>query len=157
MTNNLEAFKKKCREFKLRITPQRIAIYKTIMNSAYHPITDMIYREVKKEFSNISFNTVHQTLLTFSELRLLDVVEGFGTPKRFDSNLNQHHHLYCELCGKIIDFDTRLYDELPVPQHLNDGFIITRKRVVISGICHDCKTQNNKRKNTQFSVKRRNE
>lgn len=138
MNKDLEFFKNQCKKHGLRITPQRQAIYRAIFNSPEHPNAELIYSQVKKEFSNISFNTVHQTLLTFSELRLVDVVEGFGSPRRFDPNLSNHHHLQCERCGQIIDFKDKTYDDLPIPQNLDNDFQIARKRVVISGICRDC-------------------
>ncbi len=135
---DLEFFKKQCKQYNLRITPQRILIYKVVLSSPEHPNTEIVFRQVKEEFSNISFNTVHRTLLTFAELKLLDTVEGFGGPKRFDPNLSNHHHLHCEKCGKIVDFKDKTYDDLPAPRQLDNDFEITRTRVVISGICKDC-------------------
>ena len=146
----LEYFKETCREYKLRLTPQRIAIYEAIIQSQSHPTTEMVYRKVKNVFSNISFNTVHQTLLTFTELRLVDLVEGFGTPRRFDPNLDDHHHFYCMVCGKIVDFNSKLYNNLPDPEQMGNGFVITRKRVVISGICRKCQDQNKKKMNSRI-------
>lgn len=138
MKKDLGYFKTQCKKYNLRITPQRISIYRTVLDSQQHLTASLVFRKVKKEFSNISFNTVHQTLLTFSEINLVRVVEGSGTPRRFDPNFSAHHHIHCEKCGKIEDFQNRTYDELPIPQHLARDYKITIKRVVISGICKDC-------------------
>jgi len=114
---NLKFFRQLCKKHNLKITPQRILIYKVVSNSQEHPNTERVYKTVKKEFPNISFDTVHRTLLTFSDINLLNVVERFGSPNRFDPNLKNHHHLHCDKCGKIIDFTCKEYDKLHVPKN----------------------------------------
>ena len=136
---NLEFFRQRCKKHNLRITPQRILIYKVVSSSQEHPNAKRVYKKVNKDFSNISFDTVHRTLLTFSDINLVDVVEEFGSSKRFDPNLKNHHHLHCEKCGKIIDFTYKEYDQLHVPKKLTRDFKIYRKRVIINGLCKKCK------------------
>lgn len=138
MKIDFENFKKKCKDAGMRVTPQRIAIYRVLMDSEEHPDTERIYRQVKKEFSTISFATVHLNLLKFSDLDLIGMVEDSGGGRRFDSNMSPHHHFKCMHCGKIFDFQSKAYDSLPDPRELLDGFQIIRQRVVISGICQDC-------------------
>lgn len=135
---DLEFFKDQCKKYNLKITPQRTAIYNVIFYSREHPNTEHVYKIVKKEFPNISFDTVYRTLLTFSNINLIEKVEGFLYQKRFDSNLDEHHHLYCEKCGKIFDFQNKEYNNLKVPAELTKNFQVSRKRVVISGLCRDC-------------------
>ncbi|OGF67547.1 MAG: hypothetical protein A2Y62_15745 [Candidatus Fischerbacteria bacterium RBG_13_37_8] len=134
----LETFLDKCKKAHLKITPQRIFIYKIVAQSRQHPDTTEVYETVRKEFPNISFDTVHRTLLTFSDCNLINTVEGFGNTKRFDPNMNNHHHLHCEKCGKIIDFTHEAYDRLHAPVGLTCNFKVTKKRVIICGICKDC-------------------
>ena len=72
--DKIQEFKKICREHCLKVTPQRIAIYRELLNSATHPAADTIYQIVKKEYTNISFDTVNRTLLTFAKIGLVEVV-----------------------------------------------------------------------------------
>ena len=51
---DLLEFKQVCREHHLKITPQRVTIYRALVNSNTHPTTDAIYQIVKKEYPNIS-------------------------------------------------------------------------------------------------------
>ncbi len=139
--DGLNAFVQQCKNHKLRITPQRTAIYKALIQSRDHPSTDAVYRIVKKKYPNISFDTVNRTLLTFAETGITDVVEGHGDPKRFDPNLDAHHHFYCIGCGKIIDFCHEQYDEISIPEEIEKKFTVSSKRVVLKGFCDRCKEE----------------
>ena len=133
------AFLQICREHQLKVTPQRVAIYQELLQADTHPTADAIYQIVKKEYPNISFDTVNRTLLTFAEIGIVDVVEIFGGAKRFDPNITNHHHLHCTQCGKVFDFYSRAYDNLKVPEELHAQFQITSKRVVLKGVCQKCR------------------
>jgi Fur family peroxide stress response transcriptional regulator len=137
---DLNKFKQICRVHHLKITPQRVAIYKELLISDTHPTTDTIYQIVKKEYPHISFDTVNRTLLTFTEKGIVDVVEIFGGAKRFDPNISNHHHLHCTQCGKVFDFYSRAYDNLQVPEELHAQFQVTSKRVVLKGLCQKCRS-----------------
>jgi Fur family peroxide stress response transcriptional regulator len=127
-----------CQEHLLKVTPQRVAIYQELLNSDTHPTADAVFQIVKKDYPNISFDTVNRTLLTFAEIGIVDVVETFGGAKRFDPNVTTHHHLHCTQCGKVIDFYNRDYDNLAVPEGVNKQFQVISKRVVLKGICEAC-------------------
>ena len=137
--NKIPEFIKICQKHHLKITPQRVAIYKELLNSDTHPTTDEIYQAVKTEYPNISFDTVNRTLLTFAETGVVDVVQTFGGAKRFDPNVKNHHHLHCTQCGKVFDFYSRAYDDLKVPEELHAQFRVTSKRVVLKGVCKKCR------------------
>jgi Fur family peroxide stress response transcriptional regulator len=128
-----------CQKHQLKVTPQRIAIYRELLNSKSHPTADAVYQSVKKEYPNISFDTVNRTLLTFAKICLVDVVETFGGAKRFDPNVTNHHHLHCTQCGKIFDFYSPAYDNLSVPESVKAQFQVISKRVVFKGICQNCR------------------
>ena len=128
-----------CQGYQLKITPQRVAIYKELLNAEKHPTADVIYQAVKMEYPNISFDTVNRTLLTLSEIGILDVVEVFGGAKRFDTDTKDHHHLHCIRCGSIQDFIHNDYDHLNVPGEILADFQVLRKRVVLKGICSKCR------------------
>ncbi|MGD9331428.1 MAG: Fur family transcriptional regulator [Desulfobacterales bacterium] len=127
-----------CRQHQLKITPQRVAIYRALIQSDQHPTADLMFRTVKKEFPNISFDTVNRTLSTFAAIGVVDVVEVFGGPKRFDPVTDGHHHLHCMACGQIIDFENERYSHLEVPDSIADTFKVISKRVVLQGFCNTC-------------------
>jgi Fur family transcriptional regulator, peroxide stress response regulator len=131
-------FYETCLQNGLKITHQRTLIYEELTKAKDHPSVDIIYKRVRKLLPNISFDTVFRTLETFSVLGIIKQVEGSGELKRFDPDLENHHHMHCIRCKKIIDFSNATYDALKIPPGLEKDFKILNKRVVLEGLCKDC-------------------
>jgi Fur family transcriptional regulator, peroxide stress response regulator len=135
----IEFLKNKCLENDLRITPQRTAIYQELMYASDHPSADVIYKRVIKKFPNISFDTVNRTLLSFAGMGLVRVVEGRGSPKRFDPDTESHHHFQCIKCSTIIDFRNKEYDKLEIPLDISKKLTVFNKKVILEGLCDKCR------------------
>jgi Fur family peroxide stress response transcriptional regulator len=131
-------FKQKCRASNLKITPQRSMIYEELSKSRDHPSAVIVFRKARKIFPSISFDTVNRTLLTFSEIGVVSIVEGHGEPKRFDVNVSPHHHFRCIRCGKIFDFDYDPFDRIKTPKQIQKRFKVLSRRVVLEGVCDKC-------------------
>lgn len=142
----IDRFIEHCKKFGLKITPQRCALYRELVHSKNHPTADEMYQIVRKEFTNISYDTVNRALLTFAEIGLVDVVKTKRGPRRFDPAMDNHHHFHCMNCGKIVDFYSDDYDNLGIPDNIQDDFTVFSKRVVLNGICKQCRK---KKKNSQ--------
>jgi Fur family peroxide stress response transcriptional regulator len=140
-TDTLDAFIERCKNHNLKITPQRIAVYKALIKAKDHPTADVIYQAINKEFPNISFDTVNRTLLTFSGVGIIDIVEGHGDPRRFDPDTNIHHHFYCIGCGNIIDIYNEEFDRLIIPVEIRQKCTISSKKVVLKGFCDQCREE----------------
>ena len=138
IAKRVRLFIETCRRHKLKITPQRLGIYRVLIQSKRHPTADLVYRSVKKEFPNISFDTVNRALSTFAAIGVVDVVETFGRSKRFDPDITDHHHLHCMACGRIIDFEYEGYARLEVPKAIATTFKVISRRVVLKGLCDTC-------------------
>lgn len=134
----MDMFHMKSKEHGLKITPQRTIIYKELLK-ANHPSADTIYKRLIKKIPNISFDTVNRALLTFSKIGIAKIVEGYGQPKRYDPDIDKHHHFRCIKCNNIIDFQNEEYDNINVPEELQKQFLVTNKKVVLEGICNKCR------------------
>lgn len=135
----MNRFTQLCREHGLKVTPQRIAVYKALKDAKDHPCADSIHKLLLSDFPNISLDTVNRTLLTFARIHLIDVVEGQGDPRRFDPNLDEHHHFYCVSCNTIIDFHDPDLTHIPLPETITRPFQITGKRLCLTGYCDRCR------------------
>jgi len=135
----LDRFKAICKDHGIKLTPQRLLIYEELINQDEHPSTDMLYQRVKETFPTVSFDTVNRTLLTFYKIGVAGLVEGTGNPKRFDGNLDKHHHFQCVKCKKIVDIYSDVYDHIPVPPEIQNTFTILNKTVHLEGICTECR------------------
>lgn len=128
-----------CEKNKLKITPQRVEIFKELIKHNDHPSVTKIYQRVKKKYPNISFDTVNRTLQKFVEIGIARVVEDFEDFRRYDGLIENHHHFHCIRCHRIIDiYDEQL--EIEIPKGLKDTFNILEAKVVFTGICEKCKT-----------------
>lgn len=137
MKNTLD-FTDNCRKTGLRVTPQRMTIYKVLAETTEHPSAKATFQKARKIIPNISLNTVNRTLLLFRQKGLAITVEGSGDPKRFDANTTPHQHFRCLECKQIIDFHHKAFDKINVPPELARRFKILRKSVYFEGICDTC-------------------
>jgi Fe2+ or Zn2+ uptake regulation protein len=122
----------------LKVTPQRQAVFRALHRNPGHPTAEAVFDDVRVEMPTISLRTVYQTLndlAAMGELRQLSFGPGSA---RFDPNGDDHHHLVCERCGKVIDVyaDTSAV-QVPAEHH---GFTVTTTQVVFRGTCADCAT-----------------
>lgn len=141
MELKLEDFEELCRRSGLRVTPQRMEVYKALMGTDTHPTAEEVYMQVRRQLHNISFDTVNRTLLTLAGIGAAFVVEGTGQPRRFDAGLDDHQHFRCIRCGRIIDFHHAPFNHIDVPAELQRNYKILRKAVYFEGVCPDCNSE----------------
>ncbi|MBN2514134.1 MAG: transcriptional repressor [Sedimentisphaerales bacterium] len=137
-TLKIKDFERRCRQSGLKLTPQRFAVYRALINTDAHPTAEAIYQEVRKEMPAISLDTVNRTLLTLTEIGSAFIVEGTGQPRRFDGGLEDHQHFLCIKCGKVIDFHHPPFDNIQLPQEIEGKFKVLRKTVYLEGLCEAC-------------------
>lgn len=101
----LENFKQVSRKYKLPITPQKLAIFRTLATSCAHPDIQEIYHRVKEEFSNISLATVYKNLKKFADLGLIIEIPISGKSCRYDAKLDIHGHAVDTVDGRVYDLD----------------------------------------------------
>ena len=119
----------------LRSTPQRRAILSVFAGGrTEHLSADEIYARASRGLSELSRATVYAALAEFSELGLLS---AFGSPEpvRYETNLEPHAHLRCQLCLRIFDLVAGQQD----PGDITDpGFVAERVETRAEGICDEC-------------------
>jgi Fur family peroxide stress response transcriptional regulator len=134
----LYLFKRACKRRHLKLTPQRIRIYQELLKSKIHPSAETLFRAVRRDLPSISFDTVNRTLNTLCDMGVIHPVETHGGPRRFDGNIQAHHHFLCRNCGDIADFKSKDCDTVRIPAAVEDNCEIRTKRVVVSGRCPKC-------------------
>lgn len=139
LKEKMETFQRMCREAGLKITPQRMAVYKVLIESKQHPSAEMVFRKVRGVIPNISLDTVNRTLLTLAEIGAASIVEGSGDVKRFDGCLETHQHFKCIKCKRIFDFHHKPFDNISVPKNISRRFTVLKKTVYFEGVCDACR------------------
>lgn len=138
MDERIRRFTELCRKSGLRVTPQRIEVYKQLISTEGHPSAEILYKKVKKAFPSISFDTVNRTLLTLGQMGAASIVEGSGEVRRFDGNTDKHQHFKCIKCKRIVDFYYKPFDNIKLPPKLIRKFKVLKKTVYLEGICDLC-------------------
>jgi Fur family peroxide stress response transcriptional regulator len=125
----------------VRITPQRHAILEFLIQSMIHPTADDIYKALEAKFPNMSVATVYNNLRVFRESGLVKELTYGDSSSRFDFVTNDHYHIMCDSCGKIVDFHYPGLDEVEhLASHVT-GFQVSSHRMEIYGTCPTCVLQ----------------
>ena len=135
---NLRKFETACRKAGLKVTHQRLEIYRELLQSRDHPTAEAIHRRLKIKLPTISLDTVYRTLATLAEQGLISRVETIESLARFEVMVVPHHHLICRRCGHIADFCWTSIDTAPLPDSVGDWGRVEHKNVVVYGTCKDC-------------------
>ena len=130
-----------CKNAGLRLTHQRLEIYRELTAACDHPSAETLHQRLRKRIPTLSLDTVYRTLATLAEQGLINRVETLESQARFEATSRRHHHLICRRCGKIEDFQWPDIDSATLPQGLENWGRIDLKNVVIHGICKKCLTE----------------
>ena len=123
----------------MKVTPQRLAIYKELLGTDEHPSAEMLYEKLKPAWPTLSLDTVNRTVLMLSEIGAAFIVEGSGGARRFDAGLEHHQHFKCVKCERIIDFHHEPFDDIQLPPAMTREFKVLRRTVYVEGLCDLCK------------------
>jgi len=127
------------KENKLKLTPQRIAVYMYLRSTSEHPSAETIYKALHKDYPTMSLATVYKALKTLVEVNLvreLNVGEGNF---RYDANISPHPHIQCMCCGKVDDIEGLLLDHLNDRVKNHTDYEVISNKVYFYGMCPECK------------------
>ena len=102
-TNNLEKLLSLLKEKGLKLTPQRMVIFRILSESNQHVTVDQVYQKASAEYPMLSPATVYRNMEQMVDAGLLTRLDLGGSSMRYDTNLDEHHHFVCSKCGKVSD------------------------------------------------------
>ena len=135
MDNITTVFKEK----KLKLTPQRIAVYKYLQSTKEHPSAEVIYKALQPTYPTMSLATVYKALKTLIEVKLiieLNVGEGNF---RYDGNMSAHPHIQCINCAKVDDIVGICFSNLQEDVKQFTTYEVIASKIYFYGLCEDCK------------------
>lgn len=134
----LNYFIGKCKTNALSVTPQRLAVYKALIEDESHPNPESIYNSIKPEFPTISLATVYKTLETFEKHNIISVVTPLHETIRYDAVMEPHHHVVCIRCKKVMDVTDPSLNDLKIPERLKIENQVIDYSVQINVVCSEC-------------------
>jgi Fur family transcriptional regulator, peroxide stress response regulator len=135
----------RCRSAGMNMTPQRVVIYRALLESEDHPSPEALRDRVKTQLPAVSLATIYKTLDVLVKLGLAAEVPVTGNTKRYDGNMGDHHHLVCSACGSVADTTDVSLSKLSLPKALH-GFLPKGYSVHIRGLCSSCRDTPTKEK-----------
>jgi Fur family transcriptional regulator, peroxide stress response regulator len=126
----------------LRCTPQRLAVYQQLCESAEHPSAENVFQGVRAQIPKISLATVYKALEALVAVGVASKLSAGvgGTCARYDARRDEHYHFRCLRSGTVHDLPTQFDPDLiaKLDPRLQDdlcrqGFRVTGYRLELIG------------------------
>ncbi len=131
-------FEQVCRGAGVKLTHQRIEIFREVAETGAHPDAESVFRGVRKRMPTVSLDTVYRTLWLLTDLGLISTLGPGRGRTRFDANLSRHHHFVCVSCGLTRDFYSEDLDNLSIPESAKGFGQVEATHVEVRGVCREC-------------------
>ena len=121
-----------------RLTPQRLAILRTLRETGEHLTPAQVYQRVKQELPGLTEATVYRSLdfLTRQGLAFGSYVDRVGLV--YEIAKRDHHHLICRACGQTREIGHTLLQKLYKQILASTAYQIDTKHLMLYGLCPDC-------------------
>ncbi|MCD6554802.1 MAG: transcriptional repressor [Anaerolineae bacterium] len=128
-----------------RITPQRVLILKVIRESGGHLDADEIYRLAKQKAPRLSLSTVYRTINVLKEAGVIEELHLGEEHHHYELRGEKgHHHLICQDCGKVVEFECPFSEQLMRDLGEKYGFEIAAIHLDLVGHCAECRREERK-------------
>jgi Fur family ferric uptake transcriptional regulator len=122
----------------LQVTAQRLAVLRAVAEGP-HGTADDIGTAVRAEIGAISRQAVYDALATLTDRGLLRRIQSAGSPARYEARVgDNHHHLICRGCGRMVDVDCAVGDALCLTAADAAGYDVDEVEVIYWGRCPEC-------------------
>jgi Fur family peroxide stress response transcriptional regulator len=138
LEKRMRALKEGLRRSGMKLTHQRLEIFREVAGSGLHPDAETIYNGVRERVPTISLDTVYRTLWLLLDLGLVTTLGASRERVRFDGNIRPHHHFVCMRCGMTEDFYNEEFDRLRAPDSVNALGNVEKTQVGLKGVCLQC-------------------
>jgi Fur family peroxide stress response transcriptional regulator len=143
----MQCFERVCRDSSVKLTHQRMEIFREVAQTGDHPDAETVFQGVRKRMPTVSLDTVYRTLWLLGDLGLITTLGPPRERTRFDANLDRHHHFVCVRCGLTRDFDSEEFDELGLPESVKALGQVETTRVEARGFCLECAAKEKSKRN----------
>ena len=115
-----------------KATPQRLAVLEAVAAGQHQSLEG-----IRAGCPGVGMVTVYRTLGLFSGLGLVRRMD-LGDGPRYELAEDHHHHLICEGCGEITEFEQCPLDLCGLPGACGD-FQVRAHSLEVYGKCSECR------------------
>jgi Fur family transcriptional regulator, ferric uptake regulator len=122
-----------------RITNERFLILDAALEMEGHFDADELYLNMKNDYINVSRATVYKTLELMSECDILTKHNFKGDRTRYETKFgrNNHYHIICVNCNKIIEFEYPMLEKLQAKISKENHMMTVDHTLQIFAKCED--------------------
>jgi Fe2+ or Zn2+ uptake regulation protein len=126
----------------IRLTRQRRVILQVMDSAEQHLDVDQILERAQKIDPEVHLVTVYRTIDLLKRQGLIDELDLLhlrGDRHYYETHGPRDHiHVACLRCGKVREFESRLYEQLKQQIATDCDIQVTVSRTEVGGICNDC-------------------
>lgn len=137
MSQRTEEIVQTLKSKRLRVTPQRFAVYANLLARDDHPTAEQILHDLNKDAPTSSQATIYSSLQALRDVGLIREVLLEEGVCRYDANVRPHHHFVCNDCGMIEDIPWDSFQCIDVNK-LRNGLKADSYEVIVHGTCDRC-------------------
>jgi Fur family peroxide stress response transcriptional regulator len=123
------------------LTPQRNVVLQVIRESESHLTASEIFEAARRRRPTISYATVYNSLRYLKEAGLVQEISFGNGASRYDGLMERHDHAICTSCGKLVDIDLKLTDDLMKAAARRSRFKPESLHLTLRGLCPDCSSK----------------
>ena len=121
------------------LTIQRRLLLNLVHDAKGHIDAKELYRRASNQDESISLATVYRSLHLFKDLGLVEERRLGQLRRCYELKRSaEHQHLVCRDCGKVIEFETPVVQELINKVQRERRFNVTRAELCLEGYCRQC-------------------
>lgn len=122
-----------------RMTPQRMAILHVLHHSGRHLSPAEVYERARRDLPGLTEPTVYRTLEFLVENGLAHPAHMGGRHLVYQISRRDHHHLICRTCGREVEVEHAVLQNLYRRLESETGYHLTDSHVTFFGLCSKCK------------------
>jgi len=126
----------------IRLTRQRRVILRVMDDAEQHLDVDQILERAQKIDAGVHLVTVYRTIELLKKHGLIDELDLLhlrGDRHYYETHGPRDHiHVACLKCGKVREFESRLYEQLKSQIERDFKMKVTVSRTEVGGYCEDC-------------------
>jgi Fur family ferric uptake transcriptional regulator len=130
---------------RIRLTRQRRVILQVMDDAEQHLDVDQILERAQKIDSGVALVTVYRTIDLLKKHGLIDELDLLhlrGDRHYYETHGPRDHiHVACLRCGKVREFESRLYEQLKQQIARDFDMKVTVSRTEVGGYCSECLAQ----------------
>lgn len=108
-----------------------------------HLTAEDLFELARKKDNQIGIATIYRNLKFLEEQSIIKKAEIPSSIACYELNCgadtHSHHHLICQTCGVISDFEEDLLDNVEKSIESKNGFLIKDHHVLFYGTCKKCR------------------